>query len=124
MFKVKEKNFDDQQERVTIIMDIQTSLFQASNAFSQKRVESESRSDSSTTGFSRELNQHADKPAGMQSVAVIDRLTEKLVQQSEQPDRVAAIKAQIAEGTFEIDAGKIADKLLWGERIAALSNKS
>ena len=39
-------------------------------------------------------------------------------------DRVAAIKAQIAEGTFEIDAGKIADKLLWGERIAALSNKS
>ncbi len=98
-------------------MDIQASLFQSHSAIGQQHNNLQSRPDS-TKPQNREGSSHIP---GNHSAQVMERLTGKLIAQSENPDKVAEIKAKIAAGTFEIDPGKIADKFLWGERIAAQS---
>ena len=100
-------------------MDIQTSIFHANRGVEQEQMKAHLPPAESATTEKRAVLQ--ERGVGNRSVEVMDRLTQKLVNQSENTDRVEAIKAKIAAGTFEIDPGKIADKLLWGERIAAYS---
>lgn len=99
-------------------MDIQTSVFQNYAAAGQSRVDQQppqqTKSQQSEKGPSTVSGHHATD--------VMNHLTQRLVDQSDNPDKVAAIKEKIAAGTFEIDADKIADKLLWGERVAAMAD--
>jgi flagellar biosynthesis anti-sigma factor FlgM len=98
-------------------MDIQTSVFQNYTTVGQSRVDPQPQQVKS-----QQSEKGSPSVSGHHATEVMDRLTQKLVEQSDNSDKVAAIKAKIAAGTFEIDAGKIADKLLWGERIAAMSD--
>lgn len=105
-------------------MDIQTSIFPSGNTLNQKRIGGEVATHSTVTEGTSEPTKPTNRQVGQQSVELIERLSRKMAQQLEQPDRVAAIKAEMANGTFKVDTGAIADQLLWGERIAALSERS
>ncbi len=103
-------------------MDIQNSVFQANSALGHQRIEM-------GANGTKDLNQSKDEEIsaksgsiGNHSLEVIDRLTNKLKSQSVvNSEKVERLKAQIAEGTFEINTQKIADSFLWGERIATLA---
>ena len=104
-------------------MDIQHTVSPLAITRNQQWGEVENRSQQNGTRAESTSSSEETKPVQKVVTGAVSRLTEKLMSEVEQPDRVAAIKAQIAEGSFEINPEKIADKLLWGERIAVMSER-
>ena len=100
------------------MMDIQTAVFQNQSMLWQHHTQPQT-----VSPRSQSQENESSVTSGHRSTEVMNRLTQKLAEQSENPDRVAAIKAKIANGTFQVDTGKIADQLIWGERIALLGNQ-
>ncbi len=102
-------------------MEIQNSLFQANRGVGHAQKDQSHAT--GTAGDAGEVTARVqqEKLSGSHSMDVIDRLTQKLKVQSENPDKVAALKEKIASGSFEIDPAKIAEKLLWGEQVAAMA---
>ncbi len=104
-------------------MNIQNPQFHFSTTLSRPAVESEQplRQQSNPSEDQTTPRVGAETPVGRHSVNVIEGLTQKLVADTHRNDRVAEIRERLAAGTFEIDAEKVADRLLWGERIEQLA---
>ena len=96
-----------------------------SNVYTSPSVEHALRPNSqslpSQNGGQQKLDAGAEKGTYTgRSTEIFNQLQEKLVEQNEHPEKVTQIKEQIAQGIFEIDPAKIANELIWCERLLAL----
>ena len=98
-------------------MDIQNTLTTTTSPFrSAPFVQGEA----SATAETAQENRNA---AIEQTSVTMSQMTEKLKGQLEQPERVAQIKAQLAEGSFEINPEKIAGALIEEMQLSLLASR-
>lgn len=102
-------------------MEIQHTYIQPNRGLTPQNVVSDSSRNNVRDDVA--LSQSSSTEVGRHSSTVIDAMVQKMKAEMDQSEKVARLKEQVASGQFEVNTTKIADQLIFGERIALMSEQ-